>query len=265
MRVRKTLKKLVFGRIPGLAGRFTYFGTEVYFAPGSLAFEAACDQGIYEHDNVRIILGLAGPGSVYFDVGGNIGLMAVPVLAQLPEVRVVSFEPSPNSLPYLQRTRNGASFASRWEIVATACGAERGTRDFHASGPGHELLDGFVDTGRGRTGRITSVTVTTLDEEWRRLGKPRVSVIKIDVEGAEISVLNGALECLAACRPSVLLEWSARNLSAYGCSRDEILGFARLHGFSLLAAPSLAPVLSSAGLLAHMAVTESFLLSPTTE
>jgi hypothetical protein len=91
MTLRQTIKYWLYGRCPGFAGSFPYFGTRVYFPPGSKSFLAACEQGIFEADNVRLLQGLVRPGSYFFDVGTNIGLMSAPVLHTAPDVRIVSF------------------------------------------------------------------------------------------------------------------------------------------------------------------------------
>src|SRR5712691_12881150 len=100
MRLRGRIKWWLHTYVPGLAGWFWYYGTRVYFPRRALIFDLVCAEGIYEADLTRVILSLVRPGSWYFDLGANIGLMSVPVVASAPESRVLSFEPSPNSLPY---------------------------------------------------------------------------------------------------------------------------------------------------------------------
>jgi len=96
---RKILKRWLYGSCPGFAGTFPYFGTQVHFSKGSRSFRAACDQGIYESDNVRLLTALVRPGTLCLDIGTNIGLMSLPVLKAVSTSRVVSFEASPNVLP----------------------------------------------------------------------------------------------------------------------------------------------------------------------
>src|SRR5438132_996545 len=91
---------------------FDYFGTKIYFPRNSVLFKLVCVQGIYEDQYLRILLKLCQkPDSVFFDVGANIGLLSVPILATNPSAQVVSFEPSPNSLPYLLKTREESKFS----------------------------------------------------------------------------------------------------------------------------------------------------------
>jgi hypothetical protein len=47
MNLRKQIKRWVYGSCPGMAGRFPFFGIQVYFPGGSQAFPAACKQGSF--------------------------------------------------------------------------------------------------------------------------------------------------------------------------------------------------------------------------
>ena len=262
MTLRKSLKHWLYDRCPGVAGGFPYYGTKIRFRPGSMLFRVACEQGVYEAANLDLLVGLARPGAWHFDVGGNIGLMAAPILARVPHCRVVSFEPSSNVLPYLQRTAAESPFADRWTVVPKAVGAEVGIVKFSLSAPANSPYDGMRATDRVSRDREVEVELTTIDAEWRRLGSPQVSAIKIDVEGAELDVLHGANECLKTVRPPVLLEWNAENLAAYKYAPESLLEFAHGIDWQVFAMPNLVEVRTLRELSLHMVRTESFLLSP---
>ena len=195
-------------------GAFPYFGYRVYFPKGCNAFRAACDQGIFEASNVRILQRLCQPGTYMFDVGANLGLMALPVLSSVAGAKVVSFEPSPNTVPFLRRTIAHSGLDDRWQLVEKAVAGAPGTAGFSLSTQTEGLYDGLRHTRRAPQSRQVQVDVTSLDEAWISLGRPRVSMIKIDVEGGELDVLRGARECLGRERPHVLLEWCDLNLPA---------------------------------------------------
>src|SRR5437870_2349214 len=99
MTLRKRIKFWLYGSCPGFRGSFPYFGSRVFFPANSLSFLAVCQQGIFEYDPLRALLSQVRPHTWMFDIGANIGLMAVPVLQREPRVHVLSFEPSPNTLP----------------------------------------------------------------------------------------------------------------------------------------------------------------------
>jgi FkbM family methyltransferase len=72
--------------------------------------------------------------------------------------------------------------------------------------------------GPWRTDESVRVPSRTLDAVWKADGRPSVSVVKVDVEGAELSVLKGGRELLAAERPALLLE-------LLDATRDEVVGW----------------------------------------
>lgn len=262
MKLRQSIKYWLYGKCPGFGGSFPYFGAKVCFPKNSLSFKAACEQGIFEADNVTVLRALIEPESCMFDVGANIGLMAIPVLYAEPQCRVISFDPSVNVLPSLRKTMAGAPFGDRWTLVEKAVGAAPGTITFTLSSEANSLFDGIRPTQRVASAAQVQVEMTTLDQVWTDLERPRVSVIKIDVEGAESEVLRGAAEVLRAERPFVLLEWNRQNLAAYECPHDFILKFAHTAGYQLLTVPGFHAVESENQLRLHMAFTENFLLSP---
>lgn len=261
MTLRKQLKKWLYGSCPGFAGSFPYFGTKVHFPPRSWSFYAACEQGIFERDNVRVLQSLIRAGTTMFDVGANIGLMAVPVLRHCVGCQVVSFEPSGNVLPSLRKTVAGSPFGSRWQLIEMAVSAKEGTSEFTVSTQAESLFDGFRNTRRASASATITVQVTTLDAIWRALGQPAVSMIKCDVEGADLDVLEGARDCLAVTQAAILVEWNATNLAAYERPPAALLEFARRTGYRVFAVPGFAEISDPTALRLHMLETESFFLA----
>ncbi len=262
MRWRGQLKYWLYGHCPGFAGSFPYFGTQVYFPRDSISFRAACEQGIFEADNVRLLQALVRPNTTYFDVGANIGLMSIPILQGCSTCMVVSFDPSPNTVPYLQRTASESSFKNRWVIVARALSDIQGQAEFYLASEELSMFDGLRDTRRAVITRTVPVEVSTLDKEWSTLGCPVVSVIKCDVEGNELAILRGAEAVLRRDRPFVLLEWNRDNLLAYECDPTEILNFADNNSYRLFALPQIIEISSRLELTLQMTLGESFLLAP---
>lgn len=260
--LRKRLKRFVYGSLPGFRGRVPYQGAVVHFPNGSWSFELICEQGIFEADNVRVLQAMMRPDTWMFDVGANIGLMAIPVLHKFGQARVLSFEPSPNSVPWLERTIAGSPYKSRWELVRKAAGAAVGKSQFNMSPIEGSLFDGIQATHRIASVSVVEVEVTTLDAEWERLGKPDVSTIKIDVEGYELEVLKGARALIGAVKPSILLEWNPENISAANIPTGALLDIANDLGYRVFAVPALSEVRDKDTLRLQMINTESFLLIP---
>jgi FkbM family methyltransferase len=253
---------LLYGKCPGFRGVLPYWGERVHFPNGSIAFDLACEQGIYEHDNLRILQAAVRPHSWYFDIGANIGLMSAPLLSTESTLQVVSVEASPITRNYLEKTISVSRHRDRWHLVKKAVGASEGEIGFHTSVGTHSVFDGIKDTGRAPAGAVTKVQLTTLDAIWTEFGKPDVCLIKIDVEGGEGDVLRAGLSCLKTTRPVVMLEWNRQNLSAYGSSPEVLLDLAARANFDVLNVPGLAPISSRASMRLQTGVSETFLLVP---
>jgi FkbM family methyltransferase len=263
MTLRQRIKYALHSWCPGYTGWFRYFGARVYFPPKAWIFKLACEQGIYEAELLSLVRSLLRSNSWYFDVGANIGLMSVPIVSQRGDVKVMSFEPSPNTSPSIRRTVAEAGFGERWRLCEKAAGRSPGEMEFSYGEAHLGGFDGLRHTGRAAAVGRQKVQVTTLDQEWTQLGKPDVSFVKLDIEGAELEALAGAEEMVRQCHPWLLLEWYDGNLPPYGVSREAILDYGKSHGYDVLAVPFMTPISSPALLEVLMVRTSAFLLCPT--
>jgi FkbM family methyltransferase len=262
MTLRNGTKYIVRGLCPGLGGKFTYYGTKVYFPKASFVFRMACEKTVWEPEATKWLCNSVGPQKLFIDVGANIGLMSIPVLRVVRNSRVISFEPSPNSASYLKRTWRDSGMHDRWEIITKAAGDSVGTVRFYIASPRSGAWDGLRDTGLAGERRFVEVSQTTIDAEWLRLGCPSVSCIKIDVEGAESKVLKGAEQLIRRERPQILLEWSKVNLVVHEIQPSFLLDYANSEGYQVSTFPNLQPVTGTHDLEFEMLHTEAFLLIP---
>ena len=260
MRLRGLAKRIIYGTLPQRQRSFPYFGSRVFFPNNSPIFRLACEQGIYESDIVRFVNHFVTPGSVYLDVGANIGVMAIATLASRSDCRVVSVEASPTSLAFLSRTHAANANRNRWTIVPKALAARPGAATFFEGPAAQGVMDGLRDTGRGGAMKSISVAVTTIDQLWTELGRPAISVIKMDIEGGERDALVGAEICLAALHPALVIEWSRLNLPSYDVAEDAIFEIANRHRYRIFSVPGYSEVRSATELSLRMLETETFAL-----
>jgi FkbM family methyltransferase len=258
---RNSIRYAARGLCPGLRGRFNYYDTTVYFPNTSAIFRIYCEKGAWEPEVISCLCRLATPGKMFIDVGANIGLSAIAVLREVPGSRALSLEPSPNSVPYLQKTWGISDLRNRWEIVPKAAAECPGSVEFFAADPVYGMWDGLKDTGLAGERHSVEVIQTTVDAEWQRLGCPPVSCVKIDVEGAETKVLKGMEELVRREKPAILLEWARVNLIPYQTDPEYLLHYAKSHGYEVAAFPSLEPVLGIQDLENQMLRAEMFLLN----
>jgi len=186
--------------------------------------------GSFEPNEFAFLDQVLEPGMVFFDVGANDGYFTLFAARRVgPAGRVVAVEPSSRERVNLQRNveSNGLTNVS---VVPLALGAALGTANLRlAKGThsGHNTLGNFAHAGV-QTESFEEVKVDTLDAVAARLELTRVDFIKLDVEGAEASVVDGAREVLRKMRPTLLLEINEAALQAQQGSAESLL--ATLHG-----------------------------------
>jgi FkbM family methyltransferase len=180
-------------------------------------------QGHFEDDAPTLLSCLVQPGEDAVDVGANIGLFSV-YLASLvgSSGRVLAIEPSPAILPSLRGNlqRNNA----RNVVVHEGLVAETdGEREFHSvdRSPEYSSMGAIVHPHAPKEVSTLRVRATTLDALVGRHGF-RPSFVKIDVEGAEGLVLEGARETLRIFRPAVLSEVDDRLLGTLGYTSSRV-------------------------------------------
>jgi FkbM family methyltransferase len=259
MRFRGLSKYILHSYVPGFAGYFYYYGTRVYFPPRAQVFKAVCRSGIFEPDVVRVLTAVISDG-VLFDVGANIGLMAIPPLHTNRALQVYSFEPSPNSLSFLRKTVEESEFTNRWSVIPKALSKEVGQADMAIGNPEDAMFESIAGRQPIKGRRVVRVPVSTLDAEWHELGRPHVQAIKIDTEGAEALILAGGHEMLTECKPAIVLEWCCDYLAAFGTSPRCILDFCSTYNYYLFSLPNQTPIRTSQDLRAQMISCTNFLL-----
>jgi FkbM family methyltransferase len=157
------------------------------------------------------------PDGMVLDVGANIGLSALALAPLLPGGRILAVEPSPRTVAALHRTLALNGLQDRVAVEAVAVGATPGEAAFHAAG--HSAGAHLMDPGTLGAAALPQVRVPveTVDALVARHGLARLDFVKIDVEGFETEVLDGARATLARHRPLVFAEFNAWTLQ---CNRS---------------------------------------------
>lgn len=166
------------------------------------------------------------PGDVVLDVGAFLGVYAVLESRWAgPNGRVIAFEPTPASAAVARRHFSwNAPEGARVHFVEAAVSDRSGSATLHqydAHGmPYVNSLAAAVDAGTSASAAQSSVTTTTVDDVCRELGVVP-SVIRMDVQGAEIHALLGARETIRACRQlSIVVEMHPQCWPSFGVSED---------------------------------------------
>jgi FkbM family methyltransferase len=189
----------------------------------------------YEPNEMYAMAGMIGPGMCVVDAGANEGIFTL-IAAHLVGAggQVHAFEPSPR-----ERTRLLANLAlnglSNVKVHPTALGRAPGRailRVAERGHPGHNTIGSFAYTGTALESSV-EVDVVTLDQTVKELDLRRLDLLKIDVEGSETAVLQGADEVLRTLRPVVVAEAQDASLRQMGSNVPELLAVLRRHNYEV--------------------------------
>jgi len=151
----------------------------------------------YEEKMLEAMVSALAPGDLVVDVGANIGNHTL-YLAVVGRLQVVAYEPNPELVAGIKASIEANDLAERVVVRAVGVHAKsaRGTMaDLDATNLGAQSVAVADDEG--------DFEVVALDDEEF---PSRVAALKIDVEGAEIDVLEGAAELIARDRPLLYVE-----------------------------------------------------------
>lgn len=179
--------------------------------------------GFTELPLTRMIARLAKQGGLMIDVGANYGYYSLLWAGTARRNRVIALEASPRVFPRFQSNLEKNHLLPQVEMHNLAAGAQAGYLSF-SLGPDEQTgWGGFGKSDIG--GEVVSVEVIPLDQLIP--ADIAISVLKIDVEGADTWVIQGARRLLEQKRiRHVFFEENPQ--------RMELLGIDRTEAFSLL-------------------------------
>ncbi len=204
--------RFVLGSLSGEGG-----GASVYF-------------GRMEREQTAAMAEVLKPGGIFFDIGANVGYYTILASRLVRDGgKVVSFEPVPRNLEFLQRHVE-LNDIENVTVMPFAVSNENSTVRF-AIGPNNAM--GHIDPDGGLL--VETVTLDTIIDELSLLP----DVLKMDVEGAERNVLLGAVKLFERAKPIIFLSthsdelrgWCFEHLTCLGYTVEPLVGDEAGHEF----------------------------------
>jgi FkbM family methyltransferase len=190
--------------------------------------------GFYEREDVRLYKTLKLQPGLILDVGANIGFFTLLFAHTFPDCEVHAFEPNPYSFGRLQENLKANPKLSNHIKSFDNAMSDREQRvelTTIPGAPGHAW--GRVGIPRS-DGMITyDVAAATIDHLYAGSALP-IRLIKIDVEGYELPVLEGANTVVAEFRPIIVFEVSLSFLIEQPGVYQRQLEFAEKHGYKAM-------------------------------
>jgi len=185
-RIRLALHDLGFGRfLPRLRVRLKGPEVDIWLRSGTS--DVAVFSQVWEHGQYDLALKSA-PASI-IDGGANIGLTSTFFAMAYPDSRIVAIEPEQSNFALLER--NTSSFPN---VLALRAALWSDNRKLLVIDPGEgkhafqvRAADASCDRSTGQASEGVTVPEICQTENWTRVG-----LLKLDIEGAELDVLNAS-------------------------------------------------------------------------
>lgn len=169
----------------------------------------------FEPETSFLLSSLCSSDSHVLDIGANIGMTALALSQICVDGRVVALEPVPRTYELLTRNLSSAHVNN---VAAFNFGAGSRAGSFTMQGAENNAAGAFVanqhtihDAGHFSA----TVQIKRIDDAFGELELQRLDLVKIDVEGFELHVLEGAKETICRFKPRILLEMNHWCLNAF--------------------------------------------------
>lgn len=202
--------------------------------------------GAFERTTVVTLEKLVKPGDLVFDIGANIGAHTLGLARSVGVAgRVYAFEPTDLAFEKLKSNLAlNAELEARTfprQVMLAASPNEKVPEEIFASWPlGNK--ESVHPKHRGRLVTARNATSDTVDNVVAREGIDRLDLMKIDVDGHELPVLQGGLATLRKSRPALVMEMSPYVHAEERNSFGELVALLRDAGYSIQDASTWAPL-----------------------
>ena len=180
----------------------------------------ALNFGQYERPEFDMWQKLVANGATIADIGANIGWYSIHWAAIDPSSHIFSFEPVPSTYESLTKNVNKNNLMN---IVvenmgmSSSCGSLEIFVDPSIAGAASAHPSVY-----GASSMPVQTVVTTLDD-YAKLNTLHFDAVKLDVEGGELAVLQGASQVLSDDRPIIFIEMLRRHARAFGYHPNDII------------------------------------------
>jgi FkbM family methyltransferase len=222
--IRKRIQPLAFPHVPYDGAR-----SRIYADLGTPLGLQLYRYGIKDPD-IELVKRLLSPADVFVDGGANVGLFTLAAASVVGTTgKVIAFEPARDvRLRLIQNVAlNRMTQVEVLPFALSSAPGEAAFRTFDLAGAGLNHL-GPVE---GESGRVESVQLTTLDTALGPSDRRRLTLVKLDLEGAEHAALLGASEILRDIRPDLIIEVAEDHLARLGSSVSDIARLLKGYGY----------------------------------
>lgn len=237
--IRKYTYRTIDLVTPTITYRF-YLGYKLFYSRGTGIVDRVrflSPQKIYEKKICSLITHQLKQKSnpIFFDIGANIGFISLYVKKYCSNALIYAFEPGIHQRSLLEMTVSANTLFSDIQILPYAVSNKNEFVYFYTNSETRDVGgDGMLDTQRSPHPsykmKVESVTLDSFVDHWNI---PKIDVIKIDIEGAELWAFEGAKNTISAMRPIIFFEMQPLNLKVYPYTTKDIFAFLTRYDYQI--------------------------------
>jgi FkbM family methyltransferase len=229
----------------------TFLGKKIFLSDKCNSIWGASRSGeIYDSNLIRSFfnrINFQGDRINFFDIGANTGsFIFYPLLNK--KIKCFAFEPNPLAFEALKENITLNGLDDNVESFNLGMWSEKkilelkvpiDTQDSGLATLGDSPSRFKYDKKSGDYNSF-SVNCETIDGLMVSLKLSGLDLLKIDTEGAELSILKGGEKTLSRFKPPILLEYDDKNTKQFGYEKEDIIELLKSYGYSnfTLLAPS---------------------------
>jgi FkbM family methyltransferase len=207
--------------------RMVWYPEDLRTAPDVLV-----NTGTYEPVESEALLRAAAGARVIFDVGANIGFYSLHWAAALaPGGSVHAFEPVPVTFERLQRNIELNGVGDTVLASNFALGSEKTTVTIYLPTFSGSSASSLKNLHPDEESIQVEARVETLDDYFASRGLDRLDFMKIDVEGAELLVLQGGVQTLSRHKPLLFMELLRKWAKPFGYHPNDVIALLGQQGY----------------------------------
>lgn len=200
---------------------------KIYCQPDSYSAAHVLYCGLYDYNEMNFLLRYLRPEDSFLDIGANVGVYTLLAASKICSGSIYSFEALPKNYTRLQENLKLNQFA-HVKTYAIAVSDRTGTVPL-------DLAEGdskpFIT--HTQTNHTLTVPSDTLDNLLQNDSLSNLTLAKMDIEGAELLALKGAVSRLKQQRPQVWILEINDTVRYFGHQKQDIVDFLDSYGYNL--------------------------------
>ena len=188
----------------------------------------------YEPETIDFLRRTLRSESVFLDLGSNLGFFSLISQKIQPTCQVIAIEASPITYDLLTQSIAANGFSNNIKAFNKAVCDQNTEIDFfiNTTNSGDSCM---ISTPNEKTTKVT-IKGVSLDEDsdfFEALGDKKIDLIKMDIQGAELSALKGMIKLLKKHRPIILLEFDETSMRRFNYTPEDFLSFMKSIDYSV--------------------------------